>query len=255
MAAAAFVGLLVAGAMARSAGARPDDLLFVVLGIVPGAVVGGRIGYVLLHPSFFTAVPGRIVDPAVGSLELTLGAVGGALTGAVVGLLLDGRPGRWLHIAAVPLLVAVSIGKLAMVLGGSGQGQPTGGALATAYLGPGPWGSLGPEVPSIPSQAIEGALGLVVLVGVLAALSSPALRRPDGRIFFVALAAWSLVRFGVAATWRDASVVGPFRAEQAIDLAVLIGAVALGLVVAIRSGRTGEPSAERPDSAPGVASP
>ena len=184
IAAAIFVALVAFGATARSVGRRPDDLLFVVLGIVPGAVVGGRIGYVLLHPDFFGADPGRIVDPGVGSLELTLGVVGGAVTGSLVGALLDGRPGRWLHAAAAPLLLVVSIGKLAMVLGGSGQGQPTSGQLATAYVGPGPWGSLGPDLPSIPSQALEGIASFALLLGLLVALASArrtsVLRGPGG---------------------------------------------------------------------------
>src|SRR5690242_18741922 len=90
IAAALFVGLLIAGAAVRSAGMRVDDLLFVVLGVVPGAVIGGRLGYVLLHPAFFTASPMRILDPASGSLELTLGVVGGAITGTIVGGLIDG---------------------------------------------------------------------------------------------------------------------------------------------------------------------
>ena len=235
IAAAIFVALVAFGATARSVGRRPDDLLFVVLGIVPGAVVGGRIGYVLLHPDFFGADPGRIVDPGVGSLELTLGVVGGAVAGSLVGALLDGRPGRWLHAAAAPLLLVVSIGKLAMVLGGSGQGQPTSGQLATAYVGPGPWGSLGPDLPSIPSQALEGIASFALLLGLLVALARPAMRRPDGRAFFAALAAWGVVRLVVASTWRDPVVVGPLRAEQAIDVAVIAAALLLALVVAIRS--------------------
>ena len=78
IAAAIFAGLVIAGLAVRTADLGVDDLLFVVLGVVPGAVVGGRLGYVLLHPAWFGADPGRILDPGVGSLELTLAVVGGA---------------------------------------------------------------------------------------------------------------------------------------------------------------------------------
>ena len=247
---AIFAGLVVAGAWCASAGMRVDDLLFVVLGTVPGAVVGGRIGYVLLHASFFGEDLRRIVDPGVGSLELTLAVVGGCVTGAVVAALLDGRPGRWLQAAAAPVLLVVGVGKLAMVLGGSGQGQPTSGALATAYLGPGPWGSLGPEVPSIPSQALEGVATLLLLAVIVWVLFAPAVRRPDGRGFLVVLAAWCVIRFAVAATWRDAVVVGPFRAEQAIDLAVAVGALVALAVVVARGRRAAAGDAAGRDAAP-----
>ncbi len=232
---AILAALLIAGLAVRSAGMRVDDLLFVVLGIVPGAVVGARLGYVLLHPAFFAESPARIIDPAVGSLELTLGVVGGAITGTIVGGLIDGQPGRWLRAGVVPLLVVAGFGKLAMVLGGSGQGQPTGGEPATAYLGPGPWGSLGPALPSVPSQALEGVATIVVLVVLLVVLLAPFLRHPDGRAFFLALAAWCGIRVAVAATWRDPVVAGPLRAEQVIAAVVGVGSLVMFLAVVIRT--------------------
>jgi phosphatidylglycerol:prolipoprotein diacylglycerol transferase len=238
IAGAIFTTLVVAGLAARAAGLRVDDLLFVVLGLVPGAVVGGRLGYVLLHPAFFTDVPGRILDPGVGSLELTLGVVGGAITGSLVALLLDGRPGPWLRVATIPALVLLALGKLAMILGGTGQGLPTTGEPATAYLGAGPWGSLGPAIPAIPSQALEAIATAVVLVVVVMASFLPQLRRADGRLFLVALAGWALGRAIVASTWRDPAVAGSFRAEQLIDGAVAIGAGVLALMlVASHRGR------------------
>ena len=41
--------LVVAGLLARAGGLRADDVAFVAVGIVPGAVIGGRLGYLLLH--------------------------------------------------------------------------------------------------------------------------------------------------------------------------------------------------------------
>jgi len=237
VAAAIFVALVVGGLTVRSLGLRVDDLLFVVLGIVPGAVVGGRLGYVFLHPAWFGSDPGRIVDPGVGSLELTLAVVGGALTGAIVAVLLDGQPGRWLHAATLPTLLALAGGKLATILGGRGQGQPWDGDWATAYLGPGPWGSLAPQVPSHPSQAYEALVTIAILVIVMGLLRIRALRRPDGRAFLIAIAAWALGRALVATTWRDPVASGPFRLEQVIDLAVAAGAGILLALLLVRQRR------------------
>ena len=40
--------------------------------------------------------------------------------------------------------------------------------------------------------------------------------------FALALGGWAAVRFAVAGTWRDPIVAGPFRAEQVIDLSIVI---------------------------------
>ena len=242
VAVAIFVAIIVAAIGTRSLELRADDLIFVVLGIVPGAVIGGRLGYVLLHPAFFAANPGAILDPGVGSLQLSLGVVGGSLTGGAVAALLDGSVGRWFHAATLPFLLAAGIGKLAAVLGGDGQGQPSDGAWATAYLGPGPWASLGPDIPSHPSQAYEGLACLMVLSIVMVLLAVPAIRRPDGRAFLLALGLWAIGRAIVASTWRDPLVAGPFRADQLIDLAIVAGSV-VGIVALIRRERPAPPAA------------
>jgi phosphatidylglycerol:prolipoprotein diacylglycerol transferase len=243
IAAAIFAAIVLAGIGARSMELRGDDLLFVVLGTVPGAVIGGRLGYVLLHPEYFAARPLAIIDPGVGSLALTLGVLGGALTGGLVAALVEGGVGRWFHIATLPMLAGLAAGKLATVFGGRGQGQPVDGSFATAFLGPGPWGSLAPATPSHPSQIYEGLGTLLVLVAMLGILAIPAARRPDGRSFLIGLGLWAAVRAIVASTWRDAPVAGSFRAEQLLDIAIIVACL-VGLVVLIARERpTPEPAA------------
>jgi phosphatidylglycerol---prolipoprotein diacylglyceryl transferase len=206
---------------------RADDVVFLVLAAVPGAVVGGRLGYGLLHLDYYGAHPGAILDPGQGSLELGLAIVGGALTGGLAARLLGEPAGRWFHVAALPLLFAIAVGKLAMGLGGSGQGLPSNLPWATAYLGPGPWGSLAPELPSHPAQLYEAAATALVLGGAIVLLSSGSFARRDGRLFVAAVAAWALARTVVAATWRDAPVLGPLLADQLLSIAIVGACVAI----------------------------
>ena len=105
--------------------------------------------------------------------------------------------------------------------------QPSVEAWATAYLGPGPWGSVAPALPSVPSQIAEGlgtGLVAVLMIGLLAA---GAFARHDGRLFLVAAAGWLAVRLVVGATWRDPEVLGPLRTDQLISIALLV-LVAIG---------------------------
>jgi phosphatidylglycerol---prolipoprotein diacylglyceryl transferase len=199
---------------------RLDDLVFLVLAAVPGAVVGGRLGYALLHVDYYSTHPGAILDPGQGSLELGLAVVGGALTGGLAARLLGEPVGRWFHVAALPLLAAIAVGKLAMALGGNGQGLPSNLPWATAYLGAGPWGSLAPELPSHPAQLYEAAATALVLGLAIALLGSGAFARRDGRLFLAAIAGWAIARTLVAATWRDTPVLGPLLADQLVSIAI-----------------------------------
>jgi prolipoprotein diacylglyceryltransferase len=221
---------------------RRDDLLFIILGALPGAVILGRLGYGLLHADWYARDWRQLLDPAGGSLELTGAVVGGILTGIYVAALLDAPVGRWLHVAIRPLLLVLAVGKAAEVLGGGGQGALVldGGPFATAYAGSGPWGSPGAELPAVPAQLLEAgmAAGVLVLVTVLGWRSG--LRRADGRLFAVGIAAWALGRALVATTWRDEAVLGPLKAEQLICLVVSAVAIvaAVTATVVIRRRRT-----------------
>jgi phosphatidylglycerol:prolipoprotein diacylglycerol transferase len=206
-------------------GLRIDDLVFIVVGSVPGAIVGGRLGYVLDHLEFYRANPGSILDPAQGGLTLTLAVPFGILTGALIARLLGAPVGRWLHAAAAPLLFVLAAGKLTGVLGATGQGSLTDVEWATAYAGPGPWGSLAAEQPAHPSQVYEAIAVTLAIVVLAIASRARALARRDGLALFLALGLWAAARFAVADTWRDPVVVGPLRMEQALLLGVLLVAI------------------------------
>ena len=221
---------------------RRDDLLFIILGALPGAVILGRLGYGLLHADWYARDWRQLLDPAGGSLELTGAVVGGILTGIYVAALLDAPVGRWLHVAIRPLLLVLAVGKAAEVLGGGGQGALVldGGPFATAYAGSGPWGSPGAELPAVPAQLLEAGMAAGVLVLVTALGWRSGLRRADGRLFAVGIAAWALGRAVVATTWRDEAVLGPLKAEQLICLVVSAIAIvaAVTATVVIRRRRT-----------------
>jgi prolipoprotein diacylglyceryltransferase len=235
---------------------RRDDLILIAFGAVPGAVVGGRLGYALIHFDYYSASPKAITDPGQGGFDLTLGVVVGTLTAIAVARLLAAPVGRWLSVASLPVLLGLGLGKLTMVLGGAGQGSYSDASWATSYVRPGPWGSINPNFPAVPSQAIEG--GLVLAVAILVLFVPFALRlrvrrwwrivRPGlaprrkwsvvtgGRRYMTVLGLWALVRFAVAFTWRDGRVLGPFGADQLILLLVAVVAL-IGQAVPMASRR------------------
>jgi prolipoprotein diacylglyceryltransferase len=243
---------------------RADDLLFIAVAALPGAVAAGRLGYVLLHLDYYRAQPGAVLDIGQGALELSLAVVGGLITASIVAGLVGAPVGRWMHALALPLLLAIGAGKLTLVLGGDGQGLPFDGVWALAFQGSGPWGSLAPEVPSHPSQVYEAAGTVVVLLGVMGLLALGAFRGRNGGVFLLGVALWAVVRAVVATTWRNPAVLGPLNMAQVIAIAIALGAVLLLLGAwleglrrqssaaggAGRPGPPGEPSWPDPETRP-----
>ena len=239
--------LLLAGLLARADRLHTEDVAFVAVGVVPGAVVGGRLGYLIVHAGYYGAAPWRLLDPSIGSFELGLAVVGGIVTGSYVASLLGASVGRWQHLAALPVLFALGAGKLTMVLTGTGQGQPSDAGLATAYLGPGPWGSLLPGLPSLPSQAIEGSATLLAMALLALFLWAGAFQKPDGRFFFAAVGLWAIVRTVVSTTWRDPRVFATMNAAGLIALTIAIGCALAIVILAVRPARdSADPSSSGP---------
>jgi phosphatidylglycerol:prolipoprotein diacylglycerol transferase len=238
--------LVLAGVLARRGGLRADDVAFVAIGIVPGAVIGGRLGYVIAHPGALGSAPELLFDPSVGGLELGLAVVGGFVTGSYVASLLGSRVGRWLHLAMAPTLFVLGAGKLTMVLTGTGQGQPDAGAFATHYLGPGPWGSLLPALPSVPSQALEGIATLAILAVLSVLLLAGAFRRQDGKVFFLGIGLWAVGRAAVSTTWRDPTAIGQLPGGGVVAMAIASVCVLALIALMIRARMV--PEGTDPDS-------
>jgi prolipoprotein diacylglyceryltransferase len=242
---------------------RRDDLLYMVVGALPGAVIGGRILHGLDFYDFYLNVdtPSALLDPARGSLSLLGAVIGGTLSAAYVGWLIGAPLRRWLDVAIIPLLVAIGLGKFANLLGGAGQGAITDVPWAVAFAGGGPWRSLGADLPAHPSQVYEGlwALAGIIVVGVFAAprvwrnmperlryrpktareatlalrfnvrvedLAPPGAMSP-GFLFGLGLGWWALGRVVVGFTWRDDRIVAGLGIEQIAALLVIVGLLLL----------------------------
>lgn len=235
---------------------RRDDLILIAFGAIPGAVLGGRLSYAFIHYDYYSADWRAVTDPAQGGFGLTLAVALGTLTAVAVARLLAAPINRWLGVAAVPVLIALGLGKLAMVLGGSGQGSYSDASWATRYLGQGPWGSLNPSFAALPSQALEGGLvlaaaGLVIVMPFLLRLRlrrsthfvRPALAPQRewsfltgrGR-YLTAIGLWVAARFLVEFTWRDGRVLGPLVADQLVLLLAVAGTATVALAPAARRG-------------------
>jgi phosphatidylglycerol:prolipoprotein diacylglycerol transferase len=235
---AILAGLALAAVLARRLALRVDDLLFVAIGVIPGAAIGGRLVHGMVFFEAYRVEPLALADPARGSISLLGAVLGGTLCGAYIASRLEGPVGGWADVAAAPLLLVIGLGKLAQLLAGSGQGIPSEAPWAVAFLGPGPWGSVSPEVPAHPAQVYEASWALAGIPLALALLGRAAEHGTVGlgRVFPAALAWWLAGRIVVASTWRDPHLLGPFNAEQLLALATFALVALVVIAMTVRAG-------------------
>jgi prolipoprotein diacylglyceryltransferase len=214
---------------------RLDDMILIVAGIVPGAVVVGRVFHGLDYWSYYATQPSKLFDPSVGSLSLLGAVIGGVLSASYVARMIDAPVRRWADAAAVPILLVIGLGKLSQLLGGSGQGLPFDGPWAVAFTGAGPWVSTNPGMASHPAQVYEGLwmLAGIPIVLLVAGRRHTPLRvnrgvawadrtALEGSLFAGALGWFLLGRLFVGYAWRDEAIVGGLNVEQMLALITLM---------------------------------
>lgn len=165
---------------------------------------------------------------------------GGLLSASYVAVLLGAPIGQWLRAATLPLLFVLGAGKLAMVLDGAGQGQPSDLSWATAYPGAGPWASLAPELPSHPAQVYEGITTLAILALLTLLMAAGLFKSRNGRLFFLGLGTWAFARGAITLTWRDSPVGLGLNAGSFIARALTLVLFVAAIVVLVRRHTSGE---------------
>ncbi len=137
----------------------PDQFVDFAIWAVLGAIVGGRLGYVLFYsPAYFAANPLHIFQTWLGGMSFH-----GGMLGVLFAMYLFGRPKKANYLSSVDLLAAVApIGiflvRIANFVNGELYGRET--TLPWGVIFPG-----GGDLPRHPSQLYEAALeGLVLFL-------------------------------------------------------------------------------------------
>lgn len=185
---AAAAGLFWGWKAARRAGVSTDAILTVALWGIPGGIIGSRLVHVVDQLDYYLAHPGAII-----------GGEGQAIYGAVLG----GAAAAWLasrryrlpfakiaDLAAPGLLIAQAIGRVANIINGDAYGKPTSLPWAFVYTHPNTYAPRG--VPTHPAPVYEILWDMIVLAIVLKLRGR---LRPEGSLFLLYLALYSLGRF------------------------------------------------------------
>ena len=199
--------------------------------IAIGIVGGGRLGYVVQHLDRLRADPLFVLRLTEGGMTFF-----GGLLGVLLAIFWAGRRYRMgflalSDIATFPAAIGLALGRITNFINGELAGKPTGGD----------WGVRFPNVdmvPRHPSQLYESASHFL-LFGVLVLANRMAWTRARvGRLSYLFLTIYGVLRFGTDFYRADDTYWGPFSTGQWASLVVgLAGVIGLALLQSHRPTR------------------
>ncbi len=210
-----------------------DALLNIVICVMMGVIVGGRLGYVVFYGGgYYLENPLAILNLSQGGMSFHGGLIG-TLVGGVVAARITGIPFLTLaDLGAIAAPIGLFLGRCANFVNGELWGAPTDASWGVVF-----GGSAG-MIPRHPTQLYEAVLEGLVLLAVLYLLARRMPPRPRGTFIGAFLALYGIFRFLIEFVREPDAHMGYLLFDwvtmgQILSLPLIIGGIAL-LIYATR---------------------
>lgn len=217
-----YLGLLsgvIAGTYGASLeGLNPGRVYAAMLLLIPVALVGARLLFLLAHWRLYRREPHRIWRQSEGGASLYGGLLLSCLVSIPVLKLLKLPFGAFWDVASITMLIGMVFTKVGCFLNGCCAGRPTTSRLAW-YLPNhrGIWRR------RLPTQLLEAGLAATLLLGLVGMWN----RFPfAGARFLYTVAIYSIGRWWLEATREEVETIGPFGLHRAIALGLVAACLA-----------------------------
>lgn len=226
------VGVWLAARLARRDGLNVELLYSLALWSVVGGIVGARLVHVIDYWSFYAAHPAAAFALWEGGLAIWGAILGGTIAAVVYAWARRFALSPYADRAAFSLLLAQAVGRIGDIINGEHFSKATDLPWAVVYTNPDSPGFGQP--PSHPAVAYE----LLMDLAFFALLWKVRRRvRPDGTLFLLYLALYSVGRFLLSFLRLDSNTVA-LGLNQAQWISLLVLAVALAVFFYRRSSPT-----------------
>jgi phosphatidylglycerol:prolipoprotein diacylglycerol transferase len=187
----------------------PEKMVDLALIVIPIAVIGSRLYYVLSNWSNYQGDFFKIIDIRAGGLAIHGGLIFGVLTGIVLCKIWDIRPIKLLDLGLPAVALAQSIGRWGNYFNQEAYGVPT--TL--------PWAINIDGVMVHPTFLYE-SIWCFLLFLVLVFIDNR--RAFEGQIFLLYGILYSFERFFVEGLRTDSLMIGDFRTAQVVSVIVFV---------------------------------
>ncbi len=216
MASAMLIGLALVSYRGKQYGYSSETFVDLALWVLPAAVVGARLYYVIFEFERYGGDVLRMINIREGGLAIHGGVIGGLLAGYFYCRHKKLNMWQLADLAMPSLILGQAIGRWGNFINGEAHGGPT-------DL---PWGIMVDGVKVHPTFLYESIWNLLVFV-LLLRLSR--LKKFNGEIVCWYLILYSAGRFFIEGLRTDSLMLGPLRMAQVISLLF----IALGTAIIV----------------------
>jgi len=209
IAAAMFIGSMILLKVGKKYGYKENDLLDLILVVLPMAILFARIYYVVFEWDFYAANLKMIFAFREGGLAIHGGIIGGLLGGFIVCKVKKLNFGDLADMVALPLILGQAIGRWGNFINQEAHGGPT-------DL---PWGIMVDGVKVHPTFLYESIWNLMIFAFLIITFKK---RKFYGEHFVKYLMLYSVGRFFIEGLRTDSLMVGPFRTAQLVSLILIV---------------------------------
>ena len=207
------LGILISMKRSKMFSIKSDDVLDTVLWMLPMAVIGSRLYYVLFNAKNYHSFY-DVINIRSGGL-----AIHGALIFAIATIIIVCKYKKiksldMLDLFAPVVALGQAIGRWGNFFNGEAHGGPT-------NL---PWGVVINGVKYHPTFLYESIWCLLLFVFLILISKN---RKFKGQIITLYGILYSIERFAVEALRTDSLMIGPFKQAQVLSLVVIIGCIIL----------------------------
>ncbi len=239
--------IFLVGRWAPMKGIDPDDIYPIALWAIIGGVVGARVVHVVDSWDFYQDNPGQIIAIWQGGIGLWGGILGGFIGGTLYALWAKHPVGVIADLTAPAMLFAQTIGRLGDIVNGEHC------AKATDFFLGFMWTNVNSDAGNCDNGiniSVYPVIAIEMLWNMAALFVIWKLRgrlRPDGMLFALYLALYSIGRFAVTFAREDR--IWSLGMQEAQYIALIVLAITIPLLVRNARLRPVEAAAE-PVSAP-----
>ncbi len=235
--------VFLVGRWAPARGIHPDDIYSIAIWAILGGILGARAVHVIDHWDFYQNSPGQILAIWSGGIGIWGGILGGFIGGVAYAAWRKHPVGVIADLTAPALLMAQTIGRLGDIVNGEHCAKAWDFALGFMWTNPASdagrcANGIGVSVqPVIAYEIVWNMLSLVLVWKLRDRV------RPDGMLFALYLALYSIGRFGITFLREDR--IWAFGMQEAQYIALLVLAITVPLLlIKARPVPAGEVAAE-----------